>query len=263
MATMVTLAHPHAVPPQNPSRGLLRLILLVCLVCAIVAASVFLFSTEAGRGLVDREQLKGTGQEVRVWVANHPIAAPAIFLTLYVTCSILALPVWWLQILSGYAWGLYLGTAWSLAGHTCGSVVTLYFARWLGAAWVQAKAGKRMAKFRRLSEKMGHNGLLVVLAARLCHAVPYALSNYLFGITHIRARDVAVGTMIGGLPVVAGWVAIGASPGLLADWRFWAVIIGINVGLLVPLAIRSRLTRRKAKAEAGMGAKATLAEAGI
>jgi uncharacterized membrane protein YdjX (TVP38/TMEM64 family) len=103
---------------------------------------------------------------------------------------------------------------------------------------VQAKAGHKMAKFKRISERMGNNGLLVVLAARLCYVVPYGLSNYLFGITKIRARDAALGTVLGSLPVVAGWVAIGASPGVLVDWRFWAAIVAINLLLLVPLAIR-------------------------
>src|SRR5206468_9816968 len=105
-----------------------------------------------------------------------------------------------------------------------------------------------MAKWQRLSERLGHRGLLVVIAARVCYIVPYGLSNYLFGLTHIRARDAALGSIIGGLPISAGYVAVGARPVLLADWRFWTAVGGINLLLLGPVAVRyvvGRLRRRR------------------
>lgn len=234
--------------PDVPARTLLRVILLGCLLCAILLASVWLFGTETGRNLRDVQQLRGTGADARRWVAAHPAAAPVLFLTVYIACAVLALPVWWLQILSGYAWGLAGGIAWSLGAHTCGSVVAMYFVRWLGGAWFHARANRKMARFRRIAEGLGHNGLLVVLAARVCYVVPYGLSNYLFALTRIRGRDAAIGTLLGGFPVVAGWVAIGARPAVLADWRFWAVIIGTNVVLLAPLAVRY-FARRRAQAK--------------
>jgi uncharacterized membrane protein YdjX (TVP38/TMEM64 family) len=218
-----------------------------CLLCAILLASVGLFGTETGRSLRDVQRLQATGADVRLWVAWHPAAAPAVFLTIYITCAILALPVWWLQILSGYAWGLAGGIALSLAGHICGSVVTMYVVRWLGGEWFHARASHKMARFRRITEGLGHNGLLVVLAARVCYVVPYGLSNYLFALTRIRGRDAALGTLLGGLPVVAGWVAIGARPAVLVDWRFWTVIVGTNVILLAPLAVRFFARKRRAR----------------
>jgi uncharacterized membrane protein YdjX (TVP38/TMEM64 family) len=235
-----------ATAPDVPPRTLVRVILLGCLLCAVLLASVWLFGTETGRNLRDVQQLRGTGADARSWVTAHPAAAPVLFLSVYVACAILALPVWWLQILSGYAWGLAGGIGWSLVAHTCGSVVAMYFVRWLGGAWFHARANRKMARFRRIAEGLGHNGLLVVLAARVCYIVPYGLSNYLFALTRIRGRDAAIGTLLGGFPVVAGWVAIGAWPAVLADWRFWAVIIGTNVVLLAPLAVRYWMRRRTA-----------------
>jgi uncharacterized membrane protein YdjX (TVP38/TMEM64 family) len=213
----------------------------------MTAASYFLFRTETGRQLIDLRQLAATGQDARAWVAHHRFAAPFIFLTLYVACALLVLPVWWLQVLSGYAWGLGTGLAWSLAGHATASVTVLYFSRWLGGEWARTRAGHRMAKLQRLSQRLGHRGLLVVIAARVCYVVPYSLSNYLFGLTHIRARDAALGSLIGGLPISAGYVAVGARPALLTDWRFWAAVVGINLLLLGPVAVRfvvARMRRR-------------------
>lgn len=223
-------------PPRR--RQWLRPVLLGCLAAAVVAASFFLFRTETGRQLVDLRQLEATGQDSRRWVVHHPFAAPLIFLTLYIACAILVLPVWWLQVLAGYAWGLVVGLSWSLAGHAAASVTVLYFSRWLGGEWVRTRAGRRMAKLQRLSERLGHRGLLVVVAARVCYVVPYGLSNYLFGLTNIRARDAALGSIIGGLPISAGYVAVGARPALLTDWRFWTAIGAINLLLLGPVGLR-------------------------
>jgi uncharacterized membrane protein YdjX (TVP38/TMEM64 family) len=249
---VTTLDNPAAAAADIPPRTLLRVILLGCLLCAIVLSSIGLFGTETGRNLRDVQQLRATGAGARAWVVAHPAASPALFLAVYIACAILALPVWWLQILSGYAWGLAGGIAWSLIGHTFGSVLTMYVVRWLGGEWFHTRASRKMARFRRIAEGLGHNGLLVVLAARVCYVVPYGLSNYLFALTRIRGRDAALGTLLGGLPVVAGWVAIGARPAVLVDWRFWAVVIGTNVVLLAPLAIRYFARRRRGESRVNL-----------
>ena len=109
MATTLTdlpTISPALAPPPGRSRPWLRPVLLGGLIVAIAVASYFLFRTDAGRQLIDLRQLEATGQDARRWVAHHPFAAPFIFLTFYIACAMLVLPVWWLQILSGYAWGL-------------------------------------------------------------------------------------------------------------------------------------------------------------
>lgn len=219
--------------------------MLALIACMAVAATLWLFLTERGGQFRDRQFIASLGGEVRLWVADNPVAAPLLLIGFYIACSLLTLPVWPLQILAGYAYGLVLGIGWCVTGATCGSVTTALVARWLGEDFIHAKAGGKLSAFRRIGEAMGHNGLLVVLAARLCYAVPYGLSNYLFGLTGIRSRDVALGTMLGNIPVAAGWVAIGAEPALLTDWRFWAAVIGVNLLLLSPLALRYSYLKRK------------------
>jgi uncharacterized membrane protein YdjX (TVP38/TMEM64 family) len=89
-----------------------------------------------------------------------------------------------------------------------------------------------------LDEKMGHNGFLVVMAVRLSHVLPFALSNYAFGITRISVRDVALGTALGGIPAVAISVLLGADVHPLHDWRVMCIIAAVNVVLIVPVAVR-------------------------
>jgi uncharacterized membrane protein YdjX (TVP38/TMEM64 family) len=102
----------------------------------------------------------------------------------------------------------------------------------------------------RVMAGVDRNGLLVVLICRLSYPVPYGVSNYLFGLTGIKLRDIAVGTALGGAPVYAGWVAAGARPDWIGRWEFWAVVVGANLLILGPLLIRSmRAAARRPRPE--------------
>ena len=108
-------------------------------------------------------------------------------------------------------------------------------------------AGKSAQRLRRAVELLGENGLLVVFVCRLSYPIPYGVSNYLFGLTGIKLRDIAIGTALGGTPVYAGWVAAGARPEWLSRWEFWVTVIGVNLVLLVPLVVHSAVKSRAAR----------------
>jgi uncharacterized membrane protein YdjX (TVP38/TMEM64 family) len=93
---------------------------------------------------------------------------------------------------------------------------------------------------------MGSNGLLIIMAVRLAHIMPFAISNYFFGLTRITLRDTMIGTFLGGLPALIVYVTIGARRHYLQDWRYWTVLALINLLLLVPLIVRYRRQIEKA-----------------
>jgi uncharacterized membrane protein YdjX (TVP38/TMEM64 family) len=148
------------------------------------------------------------------------------------------MPVWWLQIMCGYATGLLWGVFWCQIAATISAIITFHFSKWLAADWFHNKVESKMAKLRALDEKMGHNGFLVVMAVRLIHVMPFSLSNYAFGLTKITGRDVLVGTLLGGIPGVAIYVTGGANPKLMATWQYWGWLVLLNVVLLIPLILR-------------------------
>ena len=45
-----------------------------------------------------------------------------------------------------------------------------------------------MVKLRKLDEKLDHNGLLVIMLARLMHVVPFGISNFMFGLIGISVE---------------------------------------------------------------------------
>jgi uncharacterized membrane protein YdjX (TVP38/TMEM64 family) len=109
------------------------------------------------------------------------LAVPLVLLTLV---SMLALgPLWGSLCLSGAA--LLAATLTHLLG------------RALGHALLLSLAGPRLL---RLSQALEARGLLAVIALRLVPVAPFAIVNMAAGATHLRLRDMLLGTAIGMLP---------------------------------------------------------------
>jgi uncharacterized membrane protein YdjX (TVP38/TMEM64 family) len=220
---------------RTPSR-LPRYITLLLVLTLIAAALYALFFTPFGHLL--RHDREAAGAAFRTWVDAHHLVAPLILVALYVAAGVSFLPVWWIQILAGYGFGMWLGVPYSLIGATCAAVASFLVSRLLLADWVHTSFEARHAKLRELDEKMGHNGLLIVMASRLMHFLPFGVSNYLFGVTRITLPDVLLGTILGNAPAVSFYVAVGAGWQPLRDWRFMSTLAVLNVVLLIPVALR-------------------------
>jgi uncharacterized membrane protein YdjX (TVP38/TMEM64 family) len=175
---------------------------------------------------------------VQSWVHRHRVIAPLIFVSIYIALALLALPLWWLQMLGGYSFGIFLGVMWSQIGATIAAPITVMLSSWIAADWFHRKIESRMAKLRALDEKLGHNGFLVVMAVRLTHLMPFGLSNYAFGLTTIPPRDAAVGTLLGGIPTVTMYVLFGVDPRWFENWRYILALAVLNVALIVPVLLR-------------------------
>lgn len=222
----------------------IRIFVAALLVLAIAVGISLLFFTRTGHQIMSDPRQVGPG--ISRWVDGHLLPAFAVFFGLYILLTLLFLPVWSLQALCGYVmcrrYGTSLGLLWGLiicqiAG-TAAAIITFYFSRWLAADWFHKKVETRMQKLRSLDEKLGHNGFLLVMAVRLMHVMPFALSNYAFGLLSITAADVFVGTMLGGVPGVLLSATIGGRPHMLGDWRFSAAMVILNMLLIVPVALR-------------------------
>jgi uncharacterized membrane protein YdjX (TVP38/TMEM64 family) len=226
------------------SQRTVRLITLCLLLCAIVAGAIFLFCTPRGREIMSDPRT--IGPDLLRWVTHHPIHAGMTFFALYILLSLLALPVWSLQMFSGYVLSRLIGPIQGLLlallicqiTATISAIVTFSFSRWLAADWFHQKIEGRIQKIKSLDQKLGHNGFLLVMAVRLIHVMPFALSNYAFGLLRITPADIAVGTFLGGIPGVLLYVVSGIHLRLLRDWRFITAYMILNLVLLVPVALR-------------------------
>lgn len=234
MGRMVELEPEQTVAPAR--RKYTRGVLLLLLLCLAGLALYGLFYTPFGQ--LVRDDPHAAGRAFRGWVAHHRLIAPLILLGLYLVGTLTLMPVWWIQILAGYGFGLWLGITYSLTGATIGAVLSFLASRTLLAEYIHKRFEARHEKLRELDEKMGHNGLLVVMAARLMHFIPFGVSNYLFGMSRITLMDVFLGTILGNAPAIGFYVAVGAGLHPLRNWMFMVGLTVANILLLVPVALR-------------------------
>ncbi len=212
--------------------AILRLLVLILLIFLAIACAFFLFGTKQGH------DLRHHPHKLHDFVHSHRIAIIAIFMAVYLVMAILAMPVWWLQILSGYIFGLVGGIFMSQICYTLAAVATKHLAHWLAGQYVHEKLEAKREKLRKLDEKLGHNGLLVVMAVRLSHVIPFGLSNYVFGLSRISTVDIAIGSFLGGFPAASFYATFGANRHLFKDWRYDVSLVCVNLLLLVPLLLR-------------------------
>ncbi len=222
-----------------------RQYLLIALLLLGLGALYFFIFTPTGQWL--RGDPRALGAHIHQWVAFRPFAAPLLMIVAYILLTALMAPVWWVQVLAGYAFGLTWGTVYSVLAATCGAVVTFAISRFIAADFFQQRVESHLARLRRIDDTLGNNGLLVVMVVRLLHFLPFGISNYLFGLTRIRILDVAIGTALGAIPSIMIPVAAGADPQMLKlnNARFWLPLMTLNVILLIPPLLRYWVQRRE------------------
>jgi len=215
---------------------LIRRIILVLLIAAIMVGAGVLLGTESGRDLLrDPLQYK---QTVRDWVAARPWGSPIAYILIVLLAGVLALPVWWMQILAGFAFGLKMGIVWAQIAIPLTALCTASLSRFLLSEWFHTRIETHMARVKSLNEKLGHNGLLVVCAVRAMHFIPTGPSNYALGLTTISLLNIVIGTFLGGISKAVIYATLGADPSLLTQWRYIIIIASLYVILIVPLVLR-------------------------
>jgi uncharacterized membrane protein YdjX (TVP38/TMEM64 family) len=196
----------------------------------------FLFYTPTGNAI--QGDPRQAAADVRSVVQAHSVGSVSVFLVGYVTFALFCLPVWWLQIFAGVAFGLWWGGGLCLIASAASAAVTAGLADWFAGDWFHARIESKRERLRWLDETLGHNGLLVVMSVRLAHVLPFGLSNIALGLSRVSTRDVLLGTLLGNVPAVAVYVGLGAGYHPLTNWRFDSAVGLINVILLVPLLLR-------------------------
>ena len=117
----------------------------------------------------------------------------------------LAVPLTFLTLVALVAFGPAAGFACTMAGGLIGAGTSYAIGLFLGREALKHLAGERI---NRLSRRLARRGLVAVIAVRLVPVAPFAIVNMVAGASHIRLRDLLLGT------------AIGITPGTLAMMLF-------------------------------------------
>lgn len=108
-----------------------------------------------------------------------------------------AVPLTFLTLVALVAYGPMAGLGCAMAGALLSATASYGIGRFLGREVVQRLAGERI---NRLSRRLASRGLLAVIALRLVPVAPFAVINMVAGASHLRLRDLLLGTLIGMTP---------------------------------------------------------------
>lgn len=130
------------------------------------------------------------------------------FGAVYTIAEILAIPAIPLTASAGYLFGVRDGTIVVLVSASVAAAASFLIGRTLLRNYVE-KALEDYPKFKRIDRAIGKEGFKLMLLLRLSPIFPFALSNYLYGVTSVRFWPFFFGTMVGFTPGTIAYVYTG------------------------------------------------------
>lgn len=158
-----------------------------------------------------------------------------LFSVIYIVAEILAIPAVPLSASSGYLFGLINGTAIVVLSATIAAATSFLIGRTLLRSTVE-KWMEGYPKFRALDKAIADEGFKIILLLRLSPIFPFALSNYMYGLTAVDFWPYFWATLIGFFPgtlayVYSGYVGRSLTEGQGMGGAPWYVYAGGIIGL--------------------------------
>lgn len=143
------------------------------------------------------------------WVDRHLRGTTGIltFLAIVAVGSAIGIPRQVLAFLGGYAFGGWIGLAWTSLGLVLGCSCGFFYARMLGRTMVQSRLGDRT---RSIDAFLCANPFLMAVMVRFLPVGNNALVNLAAGVTSIPALPFILGSGVGYLPQTIVFVLLGS-----------------------------------------------------
>src|SRR3954464_11303990 len=141
---------------------------------------------------------------------------------------------------AGLLFGTALGTPLAIVAATATACFQMAIGRFVAGDEVARRLPERV---RRIDGFLERRGFWAVLYIRLAPAIPYTLVNYGAGLTRLRFRDMAGGTVIGTAPRTFAYVALGGTIGNLGSPESIAAIVLLVVIGLTGIVVGRRQVR--------------------
>jgi uncharacterized membrane protein YdjX (TVP38/TMEM64 family) len=230
---------------RENTRSLVKLALFAGVLLSVAVA----LRVTPAREYLTAEALAGLLERARgaAWL-------PIAYVAAYVIAVVLALPSIVLTLAGGAVFGFVPAVLLTTLSANLGANAAFWVARSLGREGVQRLLGNRL---RGIDEQASANGFYGILFLRLILIAPYNLLNIAAGLSAVRWRDYAAGTLLGMLPMIAVYTFFAES--LVSDvtggdeaarGRLWIAAALVGLLILTPITVRFLLKRRAARREA-------------
>ena len=207
------MATPQVTPPSPVARRARwgRLILLPTVI-ALGAAAIFVFHLDR---YLTFDALAANRAWLQAQVANHLVAALAIFAALYIAVAALSLPgAAILSLAAGFLFGRIEGTAVAVISATIGGTLLFIVARTsLGEVFRERTLGA----LETLKEGFARDAFNYLLFLRLVPLFPFWLVNLVAAFLDVPLRTFVIATTIGIVPGAAVYVSVGTGLGSILD----------------------------------------------
>lgn len=168
---------------------------------------------------------------LQLWGQIYGPTAGTVAVTLALLCAV---PLSFLTIVAIVAFGAVSGFFIALTSAVLAAAITFELGKLMGHDVVVRMGGDRV---NAISRRLGKNGLLAVIAIRLVPIAPFAIVNMVVGTSHIRRRDMLLGTALGMTPgtlimvffidqILAALTRPSATTGVLVALALVLILIG-------------------------------------
>ena len=180
-------------------------------------------------------------EAVRVWVASSGPLAPLAFMAAQVLqVVVFVVPGELVQIGGGFAFGLWMGTLWSVLGILAGSLVNFALGRSLGRRFVEAifSADRLESIERATASGKAAAGFFLLFAIP---GIPKDALTYVAGATRLSLLNFIVVSTLGRLPGIIGSAFMGSAV-YEQDYRAAIVMVSLaSVLFFLGLLFREKL----------------------
>lgn len=169
-----------------------------------------------------------------------------VFVTAYAVLVLFPAPAAVLTVTGGALFGVVGGSLLVLVGATIGAVMSFEIGRLLGRGAVSRVTKGRL---HRVQQLLGDHGLAAVVAVRLVPLVPFMAINYGAGLSAVSRRDYVLGTMVGMVPGIVAYCAVGA-------YGTDPLLLAVSLAALVVLVLLGGVWGRRILARQGVPVEA-------
>lgn len=199
-------------------------------------------------GLSEYVSLDGLDR-LRDWIGGFGVAAPIVFVAIYVVATVAFLPGTPLTLLAGLVFGPVFGTLWAVIGATIGATLAFLVGRYAARGLVERWTAKD-ERIRRLDEGVERQGWRMLLITRLVPVFPFNLQNYAYGLTRIGLGTYVLLTAVCIIPGAAVYTLAGGSLATAGqDPTRTFVYLGVAAVLFVAVSLIPGWIRKRNRRE--------------
>jgi uncharacterized membrane protein YdjX (TVP38/TMEM64 family) len=199
----------------------------------MLVAGGFLLKTSEFGEIIDKNWIDN-------YVSSNGLEGQLIFILVASLLVTIGFPRQIISFLSGYAFGLNLGTIIAVVACGIGCAIAFFFARFIGREWVTSKFPNRLAKADKF---FSANTFATTLLIRFMPAGSNIVTNLVAGVSRARAFVFIAGSMLGYIPQTIIFALLGSGFQIDIEFRITLGVMLFLASILLGLFLYRRYKR--------------------